>query len=103
VGEGRVYIGGRGLADRAVSGLRGPTDRAGYEPRAEAAAHGLPGHRAGSPVARKVRTGPAQVPGYFDGPWTGPRITGHLANYNLVLDDLLHRTGGSVFRSRSDP
>jgi hypothetical protein len=47
--EGRTTRLYRGLAGRAARGLRGPTDRAGYEPRVEAAAH----------VARKVRTGPA--------------------------------------------
>jgi hypothetical protein len=73
-----VYIG------RAARGPRGPTDRATYGLRAEAAAHGPPDHRAGPLAARKVRIGPAQVPGRFYGPWTGPRITGQMANFRAA-------------------
>jgi hypothetical protein len=77
---GAAFIWGGG--GRAASGLYGPTDRATFGLQAEEAAHGPPGHRTGPPVARKVRIGPAQVPGRFYGPWAGPRIAGHMANYN---------------------
>jgi hypothetical protein len=33
-----------------------------------------------SPKTRVVSE-PAQVPGRFYGPWAGPRIAGHMANY----------------------
>jgi hypothetical protein len=56
-----------GGAGRATSGLHGPTDRATFGLRAEVAAHGPPGHRTGPPVTRKVRIGPAQLPGRFTG------------------------------------
>jgi hypothetical protein len=69
---------------RATTGPTGPSDRTATGPRAEGTAHGPPGHRAGPPVAHKVRTGPAQVMDRFDGPLTGPRITGQMANYSLT-------------------
>jgi hypothetical protein len=52
--------------------------------------HGSPGHQAVPPVARKVQTGPAQVPGRFYGPWTGPRITGQMAIFTFWRSPELH-------------
>jgi hypothetical protein len=49
-------------------------------------------------AARKVWIGPAQVPGRFYGPWTGPRITGRMANFSIHSMNLL--TTREVFRCR---